>query len=67
MSAEVEVRSGVFEVSKIQRLFGPLNMADRYLYDVSADGQKILAVVSPESKAAEQLTVLTNAIAGPKE
>jgi Tol biopolymer transport system component len=60
MAAEVTARNGVFEVGRIHSLFGTLGPADRYLYDVSADGQRILAVVPPEGKSVESLTAVLN-------
>jgi hypothetical protein len=66
MVAEVNTRGGSFEVGRIQPLFGPLSLADRHLYDLSADGQRILAVVPPEGRSAHGLTVVLNSIAALK-
>jgi Tol biopolymer transport system component len=42
MAAEVSVRNGSFEVGPVKRLFAGLNTQRGYLYDVSADGQKVI-------------------------
>ena len=45
-------------------LFGPLQTPNGSPYDVSADGQRILAVVSNEQAAPEPLTLVLNWMAG---
>jgi Tol biopolymer transport system component len=64
MAAEVVLKGGVFEVKKIEPLFG-LQVTDRdYYYDVSADGQRFLVRAPPEGETSERLTVVRNWTAG---
>jgi len=63
MAVEVSAKDGDFEVSKVEPLFGPLKTGGDS-YDVSADGQRILAIVPPEGETAAPLTVVQNWTAG---
>ena len=60
MSARVEVKGGSIEVGAIAELFGDLSLGRGFLYDVSADGQKVLAVAPVEKEAEEPLTIVLN-------
>jgi len=60
MAAEVSVKGTTLEVGAVHPLFGPVNGAASFQYDVSADGQRILAIVAPEQQGAEPLTLVQN-------
>ncbi len=64
MAAAIGVKGGSVEVSNIEALFDGLIFGRGSLYDVSADGQRFLAAVPPETKADEPLTVVENWAAG---
>jgi Tol biopolymer transport system component len=67
MAAEVESKGGSFATGQVKALFGPLRVQG-YFYDVSADGQRFLAVVpSEQTTAAEPITVVLNWTAGLKK
>jgi serine/threonine protein kinase/Tol biopolymer transport system component len=57
-AAELNLKNGSMEVAKILPLFGP--MPGFGSYDVTADGQRFIAALPPESEAAEPLTVVQN-------
>jgi hypothetical protein len=62
----VTVKSGVLEVGETRPLFR--QPVAGYRYDVSADGQKILAIVPPEQEGSPKpLTVVLNWTAGLKK
>jgi Tol biopolymer transport system component len=63
MSAGIEVIGTSLQVGKIEALFGGLIVGRGFLYDVSPDGQHVLAVVPPEGQP-EELTVVMNFTAG---
>ena len=66
MAAAISTTGGTFTVGKVSRLFGGLNTS--FLsYDVSGDGQQILAIVPQEGLAAAPLTVVQNWTAGLKK
>ncbi len=44
-AAEVTIRGDAVEVGAVRALFGPIPLGAGYSYDVSADGQRILAAV----------------------
>jgi len=44
MAAEVTIRGDAVVVGAVRALFGPISLGAGYFYDVSADGQRILAV-----------------------
>ena len=67
MAAEVESKGGSFAAGQVKALFGPLRVQG-YYYDVSADGQRLLAVVPAEQTTpAEPITVVMNWAAGLKK
>ena len=66
MSAGIDVKGSSLEVGKIEALFGGLILGRGFLYDVSQDGQRVLAVVPPEGQPDEPLTVVMNFTAGLK-
>ena len=59
MAAEVSLRGTNIEVGAVRSL-GIRPGATSYLYDVSADGQRILAAVPVEQKASSPLTLVEN-------
>jgi len=59
MAAEVNVKGGALEVGAVRPLFGPIQTGYFYLYDVSADGQRILAAVASQ-QASEPVTLVQN-------
>jgi serine/threonine protein kinase/Tol biopolymer transport system component len=66
--AQVDAKNGAFVVGKTQTLFGPMALAALgTLYDVSADGQRILAVAAPEGQVEEPMTLVQNWTAGLKK
>ena len=66
MSAGIEVKGSSLYVGKIEALFGGLMVGRGFLYDVSPDGQHVLAVVLPDGQSEEPLTVVMNFTAGLK-
>jgi hypothetical protein len=67
MAAEVSVKGSTLEVGAVHPLFGPVSGTASFQYDVSADGQRILAVVAPDEQGAEPLTLVQNWMAGLKK
>ena len=67
MAAEVSVKGTTLEVVAMHPLFGPVSGATSFQYDVSADGQRILAIVAPEQPGSEPLTLVQNWTAGLKK
>jgi len=65
MAAQVTIKGGEFETGEVHALFGPL-MGNGYQYDVSADGQRILAI-TPRQTASAPLTIVQNWPAGLKK
>jgi hypothetical protein len=61
MAAEVPTKAG-----EAHALFGPLSTARGHQYDVSADGQHILAITSRQN-ASEAVTIVQNWPAGLKK
>jgi len=61
--AHLAEKEGVIGVENVERLFGPLTTAG---YDVSADGQRFLALLPPEGETGGPLTVVENWTAGLK-
>jgi hypothetical protein len=60
MAAEVGIKGTEVEIGPVRPLFGPLFAGNGYMYDVSADGQRFLAVVANEQAASEPLTLVQN-------
>ena len=63
MAAEVDAKNGNFQVGRVVALW-PFQGA---FFDVSADGQRFLAALPPESESVETLTVVQNWMAGLKK
>ena len=61
MVARLAEKGGAIGVENVERLFGPLTTAG---YDVSADGQRVLALLPPEGETGGPLTVVENWTAG---
>jgi hypothetical protein len=66
MAAEVMIKGGKIQTGEVRPLFGPLLIGNGYQYDVSADGQRILAV-TPRENASGPLTIVQNWPAGLKK
>jgi len=60
MSAALKTEDGRFEVTEVKPLFRLAKVSPRSSYDISPDGQRILAVVEPEEAASAPLTLVTN-------
>ena len=59
MAAEVTAKGGALEVGAVRPLFGPIQTSTSYLYDISADGQRILAAVASR-QTSEPVTLVQN-------
>jgi Tol biopolymer transport system component len=66
MAAEVMIKGAEIQTGEVRPLFGPLLTDNGFQYDVSADGQRILAV-TPRQSASEPLTIVQNWTAGLKK
>jgi Tol biopolymer transport system component len=66
MAAEFTVKDGKIQNGEVRPLFGPLLTGNGYQYDVSTDGQRVLAVM-PRQNASELLTIVQNWPAGLKK
>lgn len=65
--ARLTEKGGAIGVENVERLFGPLTSAGTSAgYDVSADGQRFLALLPPEGETGGPLTVVENWTAGLK-
>jgi Tol biopolymer transport system component len=61
MAAEVNIKGASVEVGAVRPLFGlPVAITGAYRYDVSADGQRFLAITEREQTAAEPITLVQN-------
>ncbi|MGA2715641.1 MAG: protein kinase [Bryobacteraceae bacterium] len=60
MAAEVSVKGASLDAGTVSPLFGPIRTGGGFQYDVSADGQRFLAIVQPEQNAGEPLTLVQN-------
>jgi hypothetical protein len=60
MAAEVSTKGAELEIGAIRSLFGPLPASPIYPYDVSANGQRFLAILPEEQAAPELLTLVQN-------
>jgi serine/threonine protein kinase len=60
MSVRVEARSGRVDIGEAKALFDLPKVGQRSTYDVSADGQKILAVTRQDDAGASPLTLVVN-------
>jgi Tol biopolymer transport system component len=65
MAAQITTKDGEIQTAEVRPLFGPLLTGNQYQYDVSADGQRILAI-APRENASEPLTIVQNWPAGLK-
>jgi hypothetical protein len=54
-------------VGATHTLFGQINTNAGYFYDVSADGQRILATVAGEQRSGEPVTLVQNWVVGLKK
>jgi Tol biopolymer transport system component len=59
MAAEITTKDGETQHGEVRPLFGPLLTSNGFQYDVSADGQRVLAV-TPRQSASEPLTIIQN-------
>jgi Tol biopolymer transport system component/predicted Ser/Thr protein kinase len=66
MVGEVIIKGGEIQTSEVRSLFGPLPVGNGFQYDVSGDGQRILAVM-PRSNGSAPLTIVQNWPAGLKK
>jgi hypothetical protein len=64
MAAEVRISSETVEVGTTRALFGGIPTSNGYGYDISADGQRILATVAKQQKSNEPITLVQNWAAG---
>lgn len=55
------------EIGAERPLFGPLQNASNYPYDVSPDGQRFLVIIRNEQAGTEPLTLVQNWTAGLKK
>jgi len=60
MVADVKAQGAILEVGAVRQLFGPLLTGGGFQYDVSADGQRFLAVTLPNQTTSEPLTLIQN-------
>jgi dipeptidyl aminopeptidase/acylaminoacyl peptidase len=60
MVAEVNIKGAEVEIGAVRPLFGTLPVGYGYQYDVSADGQRFLAVMPNEQAVPEPLTLVQN-------
>jgi serine/threonine protein kinase len=66
MAAEFTIKDGKIQTGEVRPLFGPRLIGNGYQYDVSTDGQRVLAVM-PRQNASEPLTIVQNWPAGLKK
>ena len=61
-AAEVDTKGVDVKIAAVRPLFGlgPLQTGAGFQYDVSADGQRFLAIIAGEQAAAEPLTLVQN-------
>jgi hypothetical protein len=67
MAAEVRTGPDSIEVGAVHALFGGLPTGRGYIYDISADGSRILAVPPVYRKGPEPITLIENWAAGLKK
>jgi len=61
MAAQVAERNGTLELGEVRKLFGGLvRPLGRYIYDVSADGQKFLLIEDDDTASSHPLTLVQN-------
>jgi eukaryotic-like serine/threonine-protein kinase len=66
-AVEVNVKGAALEVGAVHPLFGPLLTGNGYQYDVSADGQRFLAVLAAVQNKDEPLNIVQNWTVGLKK
>jgi Tol biopolymer transport system component len=64
MATEVRISGEMVEVGATRALFGGITTLNGYAYDISADGQRILAAVAKEQTSNEPITLVQNWAAG---
>jgi hypothetical protein len=68
MAAAVKGKGSTFELGPVKPLFDTHGIGGfRYMYDVSADGQRFLINAAPEQTAAAPITVVLNWTTGLKK
>jgi eukaryotic-like serine/threonine-protein kinase len=68
MAAEIGIKAVEVEIGAVRPLSGPLQLdLQGFPYDVSADGQRFLAIVRNEQSAPEPLTLVQNWTSGLKK
>jgi Tol biopolymer transport system component len=67
MATEVRLSGETVEVGATRTLFGGITTANGYGYDISPDGQRILATVAKDQKSNEPITLVQNWAAGLKK
>jgi Tol biopolymer transport system component len=60
MATEVRMSGETVEVGATRPLFGGITIANGYGYDISTDGQRILATVARDQKSNEPITLVQN-------
>ena len=67
MATQVRISGESVEVGATHALFGGIPTGNGYGYDISADGQRILATVGKDEKSSEPITLVQNWAAGLKK
>jgi Tol biopolymer transport system component len=67
MATEVRISGETVEVGATRTLFSGMTTANGYGYDVSPDGQRILAAVAKDQKSNEPISLVQNWAAGLKK
>ena len=67
MAAEVNIKGSSIEIGQVSPLGVFADNSRGIVYNVSADGQKILVPAQPERKASPPLTLVQNWTAGLKK
>ena len=67
MATEVRISGETVEVGATRTLFSGITIANGYGYDISPDGQRILATVARDQKSNEPITLVQNWAAGLKK
>jgi serine/threonine protein kinase len=67
MATEVRISGETVEVGATRALFGGIPTGNGYGYDISLDGQRILATVAKGQKSSEPITLVQNWAAGLKK
>ena len=66
-AVDVNAKGATVETGQPHALFGPIPFSPGFLYDVSADGQRILLAAPPDQDAAQGITVVQNWMAALKK